>query len=235
MTEQIVIDRRFRGPPESGHGGYVCGVVAGLIGTSAEITLRRPPPLDAPLEAQAMADGRVALRAGGALVAEGFPTESEAEVPEPVSFRQAEEASKSFAGFDVHPFPMCFGCGPQRAEGDGLRIFPGPIQGRDIVAAPWIPDASLADHRGTVRSEFIWAALDCPGGWALLMHQYGEGPPVLGRLAASLVVPIQRDDRCVIIAWPLGGEGRKLLCGSALFTHSKGLHAVARATWILPA
>ena len=32
MSEQVVIERRFNGPPESGNGGYVCGVVAGLVG-----------------------------------------------------------------------------------------------------------------------------------------------------------------------------------------------------------
>jgi hypothetical protein len=43
MREQVIIDPRFRGPPDSGHGGYVCGVVAGLIDGTAEVTLRRPP------------------------------------------------------------------------------------------------------------------------------------------------------------------------------------------------
>ena len=26
--QEIVIDRRFHGPPESGHGGYTCGLLA---------------------------------------------------------------------------------------------------------------------------------------------------------------------------------------------------------------
>jgi hypothetical protein len=40
------IEERYRGPPDSGNGGYVCGLVAGFLGGSAEVTLRRPPPLD---------------------------------------------------------------------------------------------------------------------------------------------------------------------------------------------
>ena len=41
----ITIDKRYCGPPNSGNGGYVCGLLANHIGASAEITLRVPPPL----------------------------------------------------------------------------------------------------------------------------------------------------------------------------------------------
>ena len=43
------IDPRFNGPPGSGNGGYTCGLVAGLLGGPAEVTLRLPPPLGTPL------------------------------------------------------------------------------------------------------------------------------------------------------------------------------------------
>jgi hypothetical protein len=46
----IAINRRFRGPPTSANGGYVCGLVANVIGGSGEVTVRAPPPLDQPLE-----------------------------------------------------------------------------------------------------------------------------------------------------------------------------------------
>lgn len=235
MSERVIIDRRFRGSPESGHGGYVGGVLAGLVGASAEITMRHPPPLETPLAVERLAQGRVTLRAGSTLVAEGVPANIDVEVPKLVSFREAQEAAKSFPGFQVHPFPMCFACGPDRAEGDGLRIFAGPVEGRDVVAAAWRPDASLTDATGTVRPEFIWAALDCPGGWALLMHEFGAKAPVLGRLAANLMVPVREGDECVIVAWRLGSERRKLHCGTALFTHGTDPCAVAKATWVLPA
>ena len=48
--QPITIDRRYRGPPTSANGGYVCGLVANAIGGSGEVTLRAPPPLDQPLE-----------------------------------------------------------------------------------------------------------------------------------------------------------------------------------------
>ncbi len=232
MSEQVIIDQRFRGPPESGNGGYVCGVVAGLVGGTAEVTLRRPPPLDRPLQVTRLDDGGIALRDGETIIAEGAPAPVEIEAPEPVSFTDAEEASRSYLGFRRHDFPTCLVCGPQRTQGDGLRIFPGPIPGRDIVAAAWTPDASLAGEDSTVRPEFVWAALDCPGGWALFDEPNEGRPIVLGRQATRLIAPVQRGDRCVVIGWPLGEDGRKLYSGTALFSHNGELRAVARATWI---
>jgi hypothetical protein len=49
MSTEIVIDPRFREPPNSANGGYACGIVGEGIGGVATATLRRPPPLDAPL------------------------------------------------------------------------------------------------------------------------------------------------------------------------------------------
>jgi hypothetical protein len=231
LSERITIDGRFNGPPESGHGGYVCGIVASLISGQAEVTLRRPPPLDRPLEIVRLDGGGVALRDGETVIVEGAPTSVETDVPEPVSFPDAETASESYVGAREHAFPTCFGCGPRRAEGDGLRIFPGLVEGRDVVAAPWTPDAALADADGTVRPEFVWAALDCSGGWALLA-QLPERPVVLGRLAAKLLTPVRASERCVVIGWPLGEDGRKMYSGTALFSEEGKLRAFARATWV---
>ncbi len=232
MSEQLTIDQRFRGPPESGNGGYVCGVVAGLVGGTAEVTLRRPPPLGRPLQVARLDDGGIALRDGDTVIAEGAPATLEVDHPASVSFTEAEAASRSYLGFRQHIFPTCLVCGPQRTQGDGLRIFPGPILGRDIVAAPWTPDASLADEDSTVRPEFVWAALDCPGAWALFDEPNEGRPIVLGRQAARLIAPVRRGERCVVIGWPLGEDGRKLYSGTALFSQDGELRAVARATWI---
>ena len=49
MRNQITIAKRFCGPPRSGNGGYVCGSLAAFVEGTAEVTLRRPPPLDRPL------------------------------------------------------------------------------------------------------------------------------------------------------------------------------------------
>ena len=232
MSEQVTIERRFNGPPESGNGGYVCGVVAGLVGGTTEVTLRRPPPLDRPLQVARLDNGSVALRDGETVIAEGAPASLEIDPPAPVSFTEAEEASRSYLGFRQHIFPTCLVCGTRRTEGDGLRIFPGSIPGLDIVAAPWTPDASLAGKDNTVRPEIVWAALDCPSGWAVFGDPSQGRPAVLGRLAARLIAPVRPGERCVVIGWPRGEEGRKLYSGSALFSHDGELRALARATWV---
>jgi hypothetical protein len=65
MTPSIVIGRRFRGPAGSGNGGSTCGLVAGLLNAdTVEVTLRLPPPLDAPLRVE-RADDSVRRPLGG--------------------------------------------------------------------------------------------------------------------------------------------------------------------------
>ena len=228
---EITIDARFRGPAESGNGGYTCGLLAAVAGEPAEVPLRRPPPLDRPLRVE-RGDGRATLCDGPALVAEAVRAEVELEPPASVAFSVAEEASRHYLGFEEHAFPTCFVCGPERAPGDGLRIFAAAVPGQDVVAAPWVPAAELADADGAVRREFVWAALDCPGAFAVGFA--GRGELVLGRLAARLDRVPRAGERCVVVGWGLGEDGRKLSAGSALFGEDGALQGVARATWIEP-
>jgi hypothetical protein len=44
----------------------------------------------------------------------------------------------------------------------------------------------------------------------------------------------QAGERCVVVGWPLGDEGRKAFAGTALFGEGGRLLGVARATWIEP-
>jgi hypothetical protein len=228
---QITIDARYRGPAESGNGGYVCGLVAGLVGEPAEVTLRLPPPLGTPLRVES-ADGKTAVYDLGALVAEGVHADVELRAPEPVSFAEAAEVSRAYPGFEEHAFPTCFVCGPDRRPGDGLRIFAAAVPGRDVVAAPWVPSPDLAGEDGVVRRAFVWAALDCPGAFAVGYR--GRGEIVLGRLAARVDRLPVAGERCVVVGWPLGEDGRKLYAGTALFSERGERYAVARATWIEP-
>src|SRR3954471_10334348 len=138
----VVIANRFRGPRTSGNGGYSCGMVAQFIEGPAQVTLRTPPPLDRALEVRED-DGGVALFDGDQLVAEGRPAAGDFDVPEPVGVEEARAAAQNYEWFHEHPYPECFVCGPRRDEGDGLRIFPSPVEGRGIYAAPWTPDPEL--------------------------------------------------------------------------------------------
>ena len=65
----LVIDRRFRGPPNSANGGYVCGCLARHVAGDAEVTLRAPPPLERPLDVLTKADGAIELRENDRLLA----------------------------------------------------------------------------------------------------------------------------------------------------------------------
>jgi hypothetical protein len=236
MTAQITIHRRFNGPPKSGHGGYVCGIIANLIGPCAEITLRSPPPLDLPLTVERIESGEVRLLDAGMTIAEGRKAELRLDIPDPPTLEEAKSAAERYPGFETHPFPSCFGCGYERDEGDGLRIFSGPVNGREIMAAPWLPDASLAEETGIVRTEVLWAALDCPAGWAVTNLQkvlYPDTPYILlGRFVAEVKEGLKSEQNCVTIGWPIGNDGRKLFGGSAIFSESGELLAAGKATWI---
>lgn len=228
MRETIVIPARFNGPPASANGGYACGVVAGLVGSRAEVTLRRPPPLGIPLAVARDDGGHVRVLDGDAVVAEGEPVEAFAlDVPAPVSVEEAAVASRGYAGFRAHAYETCFVCGPARPEGDGLGVFPGPLEGRDVVAAPWTPPGS-----GPVDALLVWAALDCPSGWAV--DEFSREGVLLGRLAAELVGPVAGGEPHVVLGWPVGAEGRKRFAGSAVFTADGALRAYARSTWLVP-
>ena len=231
VAETVIIERRFRGPADSGNGGYSCGVVASLLDGPAEVTLRSPPPLDRPLDVERTADG-VRLLADGQLVAEAKRAFVSIDPPPPPSFAEAAAATKRFLWWDTHPYPSCFVCGPKRTPGDGLCIHPGAVEGREIAAAPFIPDATLADQGGLVRPEIVWAALDCPSWFGFHCFHEFDGLVLLGRLAARIDERPSVRARCISVGWLLGREGRKIRCGSALYSEAGALLAVGSATWI---
>lgn len=221
----IVIPHRFRGPSDSGNGGYVCGLLAAFVEADAvEVTLRQPPPLDRQLVA-VQEQGRARLFDGELLVAEAVAADLDLEEPAAVSWAEAVSASAGYVGFQQHAFPECFVCGPARESGDGLRVFAGPVAGTEgVVAAPWVARE--------VAREIVWAAIDCPGAFAVGVSARGE--TVLGRMTARVVTLPAEGERCVSIGWPLGEDGRKLYAGTALFSEAGDVLALARQTWIVP-
>jgi len=62
----------------------------------------------------------------------------------------------------------------------------------------------------------------------------GRGEIVLGRMTAEIARLPEEGEKCVVISWPLGEDGRKLFAGTALFAAGGELLAVARQTWIQP-
>jgi len=228
MTQTITIAQRYCGPPESGNGGYVCGLLAEFIDGPALMRLQEPTPLDVAMEVR-QAQSEVELIRGAAVIATARRTEVALAVPRAPDYAQAEAAAREYRGFKSDPFPHCFVCGPQRKTDDGLRIFPGRLAATGLVASPWVPDASLADGAGLVRREFLWAALDCPGAFSF---EVADGTPVLlGELAASISGSVRVGERCVVIGWELTRDGRRHFTGTALFSGSGELRGLARSTW----
>lgn len=226
----IVVDPRFCGPPRSANGGYLAGRLAAFVdGADAvvEVTLRSPPPLGVRLEVSDAENGELALRSPQTLVAQAKLCGIPADAPAPVAFDEAVEAAERYAGRRHHPFPTCFVCGLDRARGDGLRLQPGSVA-PSRVAAAWQPHESLRASSG-VAAEFVWSALDCPGGWAT---DIDSRPMVLGRMSARLVRPPEIGEPCVVVGQLEGTDGRKAFTTSALYSADAELLAHAQATWL---
>ncbi len=227
---ELQIDPRFRGPDQSGNGGYVCGLLARHLPGACRVRLLAPPPLSRPLQLLRAQDNSLQLLDGDQPVAQAWPDQLSMEIPPAPPMEQVHRASGLYRGFTRHSFPRCFVCGPERQAGDGLHIFPGPAEGEDRVMAPWTPDPSLADG-DAIRPEFLWAALDCPSGFAV----WPDDPALtilLGEFRAHLAGTLQAGEACRIVAWPLGRDGRKRHAACALYGEDGQPVAWAQATWI---
>jgi hypothetical protein len=224
---------RFCGPPTSANGGYICGLVADAIGRLVTVRLTAPPPLDTDMTLHDGPDGTWYVAQGDTRVAEARPaTLDELLVPAPVSYVEALDAALHGPSDPAeHPCPGCFVCGPLRARGDGLRLFAGPVPGRDIVATAWLPSADMARGDGKVGPEFIAAALDCPGFQSL---RTGRQPWLLGEYTCRIDRRVHVDEPCVIVGWKVESKGRKSIVGTALFDEDGALCAIARGLWIQP-
>ena len=232
-VDSIVISGQFNGPPASANGGYAAGVLAQELGAeTVEATLRAPPPLDVPLRIERAKDGTARMLYEDALIIEARPSDLDvtADVPAPVTWEEAVAAAKLYPGLTNHPFPTCFTCGTERGPGDGLRLFTGAVAGREVVASAWEPGVWTAADDGSVTPAITWAALDCPGAWAMGFSK--EQRALLGRLTARILIAPRAGERYVVSGWRLGEDGRKMFSGTALFGTDGTLHAAARAVWI---
>ncbi|WP_445166949.1 hypothetical protein ACTXG7_24480 [Mycolicibacterium sp. Dal123E01] len=231
MTEpSVMFAGRFNGPPGSANGGYACGVIAGHVpGDLVEVTLLSPPPLDTDLLVESAGPSYEVRRAGGEVVAVAKVVDEPVDVVPPVL--DIPEGAVAALADANHPFRSCFTCGPDRESGDGLRIFVKRLPGQSILADRWTPDDSLAADDGVVPPEIVWAALDCPGGWAAFERIPG-GVAVLGRMTAHIERVPRVGEQCLVVATSDWRDGRKIGAQSALYTAVGELLATARAVWI---
>jgi hypothetical protein len=219
VADRVVIEGRYNGPPGSGNGGYACGLAGTVLDGPARVSLRRPPPLDVPLERRREDDGSVSLLDGDALVATAVREPVRAAAPPAPSVEQAEIAARAYPGFEHHVFPTCFVCGPARFD-DGLRIYPGRVGEGSLIACPWTPPS--ADPL------LVWAALDCPTAFVCDFDRMG----VLASLTLDVREAPAPGEAHVVAAWPVGRDGRKHHAASALYDAGGRVLAVADALWI---
>jgi hypothetical protein len=122
-------------------------------------------------------------------------------------------------------------CGTDRYDPAAFRVFPGPLDGRDLLAAVWQP-GEHAGSDGVAGAESVWAALDCPAGWAAAWFATLDGPAVLGRMTARVDEPVPVGEAQIVVGWLAGRSGRKLDARSALYSPSGTLRGLSRQTWI---
>jgi hypothetical protein len=221
----LTIDRRYCGPHDSANGGYTAGRLAALLDAPAEVTLRRPPPLDTPMPIET--DGcRLLLTHEGAIVAEAVPTTVNLALPTPPTLEAARAASAAHPNVDRHPFPNCFVCGPQRTS-DGLGLHPGALPEGVGWAAVWASPASDTDNPNDVLA---WAAMDCPAGWAVNATD-PDGVHVLGRMTGTVLRPLPSGP-VISLGWCISRHERKATAGSTLFDPNGSVLAYSTHTWI---
>lgn len=223
----VTIASRYNGPPGSAHGGYAAGLVGTAMTGPAEVTLLAPPPLEEPMHLRDEGDG-VVLRAGDRDIATGRPATVEigALPSHPVDVvRDAMPAHAALRAF--HPFPTCFGCGPDRPHGAGLHLFAGEIDPPGGVwGCTWTPEGD-----GSTDPLLVWAALDCPSCGPSL-DPTGERPIVLGRFAVDVLAVVPAGVEHRILSAPLCREGRKRTNAVWLVAPDDEVLAVGQATWI---
>ena len=225
------IAKRYCGPPQSGNGGYSCGLLGKQIEDPSKVRLHVPPPLESDLTIEKNADSW-ALRQGEQLIGTAIAAQLDMLPPQPPSLEQARAARKNYRGFGEHSFPHCFVCGTGREQGDGLRLFTGNISGEEMVACDWEPTADLLDSNGQVKVEFIWSALDCPSYFALNIPVDPDSVCLLGEMTASIDKPVPGDQSLIVYAWKRSIEGRKHYSAAALCAAQGEVLARAEHLWI---
>jgi hypothetical protein len=227
----LTVPSRFNGPPASGNGGYSCGVLGAHLDGPAAVSLRRPVPLDEPLELRTEEDRSARAFAAGELIAEALaaPPLAPWDGP-PVSLAAARAAYDRYAAPPDGTFDHCFVCG--RARDDGYGLFTGPLGDGDLVASPWTPPAWAADESGAVAPEFVWAALDCPGYFAL--HGGDLAVAFLARQQVEILAPPRAGVAYVVVGRPLERSGRKGLAATAIIDADGEVLAHAECLLVVP-
>ncbi|MEV6363922.1 PaaI family thioesterase [Nocardia asteroides] len=236
QTETVTIPDPVHGYPQVAFGGYVAGLLARRSGAeTVRVDFRRAVPVATPLLLPVAEPGHATLTdADGTLLARALPAALELTAPPAPSWSAAERATAAALASTERQVTDCYGCGVECAPGHGLRLFTWPVPNRPVVAGAWIPDAGLAGADGDLPPEIVWAALDCPGGFAAWMFQDMALGAVTAALTARQLRPVTAGAEHLVHGWAIRGEGRKYTVGVAISTRAGELCALAEALWVVP-
>jgi hypothetical protein len=222
------IEAKFNGPSDSGNGGIAAGRLAARLSLTepVEVRLRQRIPLQVPIDVEIDGDAAIA-RYNDAVVASARRVGADAlgDPVEPVSYERAVAAALAYPGDAGLGLNSCFGCGGHRPARDGLELFAGPIDGNPRYRATGL--VLRPEHEP--GPDTMWAALDCPGGWA----QATPGrPALLGTMTALIreVAPI--GEPCVVVAVMDGRDGRKGYSRTTAYGSDGRELGRASQTWI---
>lgn len=223
---EIRINEQHEGLMSSANGGYLSGFLAKTIGSQQATTtnLRRPVPIGEPTYLAAEADW-AAIRlcdetlaeirpAAGPVAEAGFVT-----IEEALLAREPE--------FSLDWFANCFVCG--RGAPSGLGIEPRSLDDGRFVAI-WRPWESSLIASDTVPSEYLHAALDCPGGFAALTA--AQQPAVTGSMTVRVDFLPPSDQTLIVVGAAGSRDGRKLEAISTIYAENDEVVATAEAVWV---
>jgi len=239
VDDSLIIPAGFNGPRLSGNGGYVAGLLAERYSNAfggdgaVEITLRAPIPIETKMRL-VREDAALMLRAGETLVCETRAGKVDhLDPPKPPSDWSEVMQQDAVGGCaEDSDFHWCLVCGRGRGVGDGLRVFGSHSAGGGASLSCYVPHANHADGDGRIKPEFLWGTLDCPGAWAA-QDPDDWRPALTGRMTAKVLDRPRVGERCAVVGWRIGAEGRKLYSGTALYTESGRLCAIGHCTWIV--
>jgi hypothetical protein len=215
--------------PGYANGGVAAGTLASCLGDddrAVEVRLLRPIPLGRGLTMD-RSRSRAALLDGGQVIATASGVADRLAVRGPVSV-EAARGSRPVVALDDHPAPRCFVCGP--ANGRGLNLQPGIVEGQALVATPWTPPAALVEIDGQLPTAVVWAALDCPSWYGAAQGARA----LLGTIIARRYRPVPAGAPVVVSGWGIRRNGRKTMAGSAIHDVDGELLAAASTIWIHP-
>ena len=159
---------------------------------------------------------------GSVVIATGAATSVEVAVPAPVEFAEAEAAALAYPGFRDHAFSSLLRLRARAGARGRSPDLPGPGRGAGPRGGAVGPGC-LAGRRPRDRPAGVPVGRARLPQW-LGAHRRGRRrrPMLLGEFAVRLLGRVRPGERCVVVGWTLGGEGRRRFAGAALFGDRRG-------------